>query len=71
MTFSERLLQLRKEKNITQKQLASALNLSEVGIQNYEGGRRKPAYDILIALADYYNVSLDYLVGRSDVPERR
>ncbi|MBS6563929.1 MAG: XRE family transcriptional regulator [Selenomonadales bacterium] len=71
MTFSERLLQLRKEKNITQKQLASALNLSEVGIQNYEGGRRKPAYDILIALADYFNVSLDYLVGRSDVPERR
>lgn len=63
MTFSERLLQLRKEKNITQKQLASALNLSEVGIQNYEGGRRKPAYDILIALADYFNVSLDYLVG--------
>ena len=71
MTFSERLLQLRKEKNITQKQLASALNLSEVGIQNYEGGRRKPAYDILIALADYFNVSLDYLVGRSDVPDRR
>ena len=71
MTFSERLLQLRKEKNITQKQLASALNLSAVGIQNYEGGRRKPAYDILIALADYFNVSLDYLVGRSDVPERR
>ena len=71
MTFSERLLQLRKEKNITQKQLASALNLSEVGIQNYEGGRRKPAYDILIALADYFNVSLDYLVGRSDVTQRR
>ena len=70
MTFSERLLQLRKEKNITQKQLASALNLSEVGIQNYEGGRRKPAYDILIALADYFNVSLDYLVGRSDLPAR-
>lgn len=71
MTFSERLVQLRKEKNITQRQLASALNLSEVGIQNYESGRRKPAYDILLALADYFNVSLDYLCGRSDVPERR
>ena len=71
MTFSERLVQLRKEKNITQRQLASALNLSEVGIQNYEGGRRKPAYDILLALADYFNVSLDYHCGRSDVPERR
>lgn len=71
MTFSERLVQLRKEKSITQRQLASALNLSEVGIQNYEGGRRKPAYDILLALADYFDVSLDYLCGRSDVPERR
>lgn len=71
MTFSERLVQLRKEKNITQKQLANELNLSEVGIQNYEGERRKPAYDVLIALADYFDVSLDYLVGRSDEPERR
>lgn len=71
MTFSERLVQLRKEKNITQRQLASALNLSEVGIQNYEGGRRKPAYDILLALADYFDVSLDYLCGRSDVKERK
>ena len=71
MTFSERLVQLRKEKNISQKQLANELNLSEVGIQNYEGERRKPAYDVLIALADYLDVSLDYLVGRSDEPERR
>lgn len=70
MTFSERLVQLRKEKNITQKQLANELNLSEVGIQNYEGERRKPAYDVLIALADYFDVSLDYLVGRSDEPKR-
>lgn len=65
MTFSERLVQLRKEKNITQKQLANELNLSEVGIQNYEGERRKPAYDVLIALADYFDVSLDYLVGHT------
>lgn len=71
MTFSERLVQLRKEKNITQRQLANELNLSEVGIQNYEGERRKPAYDALIALADYFDVSLDYLVGRSDDPKRR
>ena len=71
MTFSQRLIQLRKENNLTQKQLAAELNLSEVGIQNYEGERRKPAYDVLLALADYFNVSLDYLCGRSDVPDRR
>lgn len=69
MMFSERLVSLRKERNITQKQLAAELNLSEVGIQNYEGERRKPAYDVLLALADYFDVSLDYLVGRTDNPE--
>lgn len=70
MTFAERLVQLRKENNITQKQLAKELSVSEVGIQNYEGERRKPAFDVLITLADYFDVSLDYLVGRSDNPER-
>lgn len=68
--FSKRLVLLRKSHNLTQKQLASELGLSEVGIQNYEGNRRKPAYDVLIALADYFDVSLDYLVGRSDDPQR-
>lgn len=71
MTFPERLVKLRKINNITQKQLAENLSLSEVGIQNYESGRRKPAYEVLIALADYFDVSLDYLVGRSDEPRRR
>lgn len=68
--LSERLVSLRKSRNLTQKQLASAINLSEVGIQNYEGNRRKPAYDVLISLADYFDVSLDYLCGRSDDPKR-
>lgn len=71
MTFPERLVKLRKINNITQKQLAENLSLSEVGIQNYESGRRKPAYEVLLTLADYFDVSLDYLVGRSDDPERR
>lgn len=69
MNFSKRLVELRQSRNLTQKQLARELNLSEVGIQNYEGERRKPAFDILIALADYFDVSLDYLVGRTDNPD--
>ena len=64
-----RLAELRKAKNLTQKQLAQALNLSETGIQNYENSRRKPAYDVLIALADFFDVSIDYLVGRTDKPD--
>ena len=68
MTLPERLVEIRKSRNLTQKQLAAGVNISEVGLQNYENGRRKPAYDVLIALADFLNVSLDYLVGRSDDP---
>lgn len=67
--FSERLVALRKSHHLTQKQLAADLHLSELAIQNYETERRKPAYDVLVAVADYFGVSLDYLVGRSDNPE--
>ena len=70
MLFSERLLLLRKSNGLTQKKLATEMNLSELAIQNYESQRRKPAFDVLIALADYFDVSLDYLVGRSDNPQR-
>ncbi|WP_417129052.1 helix-turn-helix domain-containing protein [Ruthenibacterium lactatiformans] len=71
MTFGERLRQLRTEKGLTQKQLAVETGTSERGIQNYEMGIRNPAFDALLSLADYFDVSLDYLCGRSDVRERR
>jgi XRE family transcriptional regulator len=67
--FGEHLKSLRKSKNITQKQLALAIGVTERGIQQYELGERKPSYDVLISLADFFNVSLDFLVGRSDNPE--
>ncbi|MDR2559467.1 MAG: helix-turn-helix domain-containing protein [Oscillospiraceae bacterium] len=67
--FSEKIKELRKAKNLTQKQLAEKINASESGIQNYELGVRKPYNDTLIKLADYFNVSIDYLVGRTDKPE--
>ena len=67
--FSVHLKQLRKSRNITQKQLAMDIGASERGIQQYELGERKPNYDMLIALADYFDVSIDYLVGRTDKPE--
>ena len=68
-SFNERLKEIRINHNITQKQLSIDLSLSERGIQSYELGERKPGLDALIALADYFNVSLDYLTGRSDNPE--
>lgn len=64
--FGEHLKELRKIHNLTQKQLAQQIGASERGIQNYELNQRKPTYDILIALADFFNVSIDSLVGRTD-----
>lgn len=71
MTSKERIKELRTRKKLTQKQLAEKTGLSERGIQNYELGERVPTLQVAIALADFFDVSLDYLVGRSDVAERR
>ena len=70
MDFQTRLTNIRRSKGFTQKQVADGIGISEVGLQNYENARRKPAFDVLIALADFYDVSLDYLVGRSNNPAR-
>ena len=70
MIFSERLLELRKSRNLTQKDVYSAVGLSALGYQRYEYGQREPAFQKLIALADFFDVSIDYLVGRSDDPKR-
>lgn len=61
-----RLKELRKEKNITQIKLAMELNMSQNTISRYETGEREAGYNELIKIADYFNVSIDYLLGRSN-----
>ena len=61
-----RLKELRKEKRITQLQLAMALNMSQNTISRYETGERQAGYNELIKIADYFNVSIDYLLERTD-----
>ena len=64
--FSERLRDLRTEKGVTQKQLGELLNVKNFSIYTYEKGRSEPNIDGLIALADFFEVSVDYLVGHTD-----
>ena len=64
--LSERLKQLRKEKRLTQAQVAIYCDITEKAYQNYELMSREPKLEILIRIADFYKVSLDYLVGRTD-----
>jgi len=71
MSFHERLRKIRKDRVLTQKDVYTAIGMSALGYQRYEYGDREPAYRNLLRLADYFDVSLDYLVGRSDNPERR
>ena len=70
MELSAAFKRFRKELKITQKQAANAANVSERNYQDYEYGKVIPAATVLIALADYFDVSIDYLVGRSDDPTR-
>jgi len=70
-SFSERIKLLRKEKNLTQKQVAEMIGITERGYRNYEIEGTVPVYAVLIVLADFFDISLDYLVGRSDDPTRR
>jgi transcriptional regulator with XRE-family HTH domain len=69
--FKEHLRSIRKNHHSTQKQVALAIQVSERNYQDWEYGKTKPGFDALISLADYFDVSLDYLVGRSDDPTRR
>ena len=68
-TLSDRLQQLKIEKKLLQKDIAKDNNLSLRAYQYYERGERNPTSDILIKLADYFHVSIDYLVGRTDNPK--
>lgn len=69
--LSKRLRECRKQAGLTQIQVAIAADITEKAYQNYELMTREPKLDILIKIANVYNVSLDYLVGRTDNKEIR
>ena len=64
--LSSRLKELRKAKGYTQNQVAIYCDITEKAYQNYELQAREPKLDILMRIADLYDVSLDYLTGRTD-----
>lgn len=66
MTFGQRLTDLREEKGIRQKELATLINVSPSTVSNYENDVHYPDVAILCQLADYFNVSTDYLLARTD-----
>lgn len=71
MFNGDKLQKLRKNKGLTQKNISIALGISERAYQGYELKDSAPSLKMLIKLADYFNVSIDYLLDRSDDPTRR
>lgn len=69
--FAGRLAELRKRKNISFLDLGRTLGVTDEAVRLLEKGKRSPSFEILCAIADYFDVSLDYLVGRSEDPTRR
>lgn len=70
-TFSERLCQLRKETGQSQTDFAKEIGIPYRSYRRYEAGESSPTIPTLLLLADYFQVSTDYLVGRNDQRSRR
>ena len=66
MNFGDILKKLRKDKNLTQDELAQKINNSRSNIANYENGKNMPSVEVLQKLSELFDVSTDYLLGKSD-----
>ena len=64
-----KLKEIRKAKKISQLKLAMDLNMNQNTISRYETGEREPGINELIKIADYFNISVDYLLGRTNNPK--
>ena len=65
--IGSKIIAERKAKGILQKDLAKILGVSQSMISSYEQNKKQPGYDILIQIADFFDVTTDYLLGRNDI----
>ena len=66
----ERIRNLREDKDLTQEKLAKVLHLTQRSYSRYENADSMMPLEVLIQIADFYDVSIDYLLGRTDIPKR-
>lgn len=71
MKYYDRIRALREDADLNQTQIAKMFNVGQKTVSNWESGRNEPPYDILIKYSLYFNVSIDYILGVTDNPERR
>ena len=71
MDFSQRIVTIRKQHKMTQEKVGELVNMSQRSVANWESGERCPSIPTLIELSEKFNVSIDYMLGCSDVPEKQ
>ena len=71
MKYNEVFLGLREKNNLSQQQVAEKLNMSQRAYAHYEKGEHEPSIEALVTLSNLYNVSVDVLVGKYELPELR
>lgn len=64
--LGEKIKELRIEENLSQKQLAEKLNVTQAAVSKYESNAKHPSYEVLVAIADFFDTTTDYLLGRED-----
>lgn len=69
MEFGDIISKLRKDKKLSQQELATRLNISKSSLAMYETNKRQPNFDLVNRIADYFDVTADYLLGRVDQPD--
>lgn len=66
LNFSAALSELRRQRNLSQRQVAADLGVSQALLSHYENGLREPRLDFVVKVCDYYDVSADFILGRED-----
>ena len=66
--LGERLKELREERGLTQREIAAAMNINSVTYLHYEKSQREPPLALLVRFAKFFQVSVDYLLGLTDIP---
>ncbi|MBP3938136.1 MAG: helix-turn-helix transcriptional regulator [Clostridia bacterium] len=71
MQYYPRLRDLREDMDLTQDELVKKLEMHKTTYTNYEQGKREPPFELIIKLAKFYNVSIDYIAGLTDIPNKK
>ncbi|GHV48369.1 hypothetical protein FACS189499_07630 [Clostridia bacterium] len=69
--FGEQIVKLRKRNSLSEEKIAKDLGITQQSLNLYENGKRSPNLEMICKLAEYFNISLDYLVGRIDNSDER